>query len=87
MKENSKADQYLDQTNYIDKILILEKDSNNYQRKNDLIGTLNLINDLKKYHFDKIFIFNSSLRFNLIARFSKILKFINIHYSAKLNNI
>ena len=72
VKENSKADQYLDQTNYIDKILILEKDSNNYQRKNDLIGTLNLINDLKKYHFDKIFIFNSSLRFNLIARFSKI---------------
>ena len=26
VKENSKADQYLDQTNYIDKIIILEKD-------------------------------------------------------------
>ena len=28
----------------------------------------NLIIDLKKYNFDKIFIFNSSFRFNLIAR-------------------
>ena len=27
---------------------------------------------LKKYNFEKIFIFNSSLRFNLIARFSNI---------------
>ena len=26
----------------------------------------------KKHNFDKVFIFNSSLRFNLIARFSNI---------------
>ena len=31
-----------------------------------------LIKDLRKYNFDKIFIFNSSIRYNLIARFSKI---------------
>ena len=31
-----------------------------------------LAQDLKEYKFDKIFIFNSSLRFNLIARLANI---------------
>ena len=72
VKESSKADQYLFQTNYIDKILILERDSNNNSRHSGFLGSFNLVKDLKKYNFDKIFIFNSSLRFNLIARFSSI---------------
>ena len=72
IKESSKADQYLFQTDYIDKILILERDSNNQNRHDGFLGALNLIKDLKKYNFDKIFIFNSSLRFNLVARFSNI---------------
>ena len=72
VKESSKADQYLFGTNYIDRILILERDSNNYSRHDGFFGIFNLIKDLKKYNFDKIFIFNSSLRFNLIARFSNI---------------
>ncbi len=74
VKENSKADQYLHQTKYIDKIIILERDDGNKNRHSGMIGTLKLISDLKKHNFDKIFIFNSSLRFNLIARFSKIPK-------------
>ncbi len=74
IKESSKADQYLFQTDYIDKILILERDINNKNRHDGFFGSFNLIQDLKKYNFDKIFIFNSSLRFNLIARFSKIPK-------------
>jgi len=72
VKESSKADQYLFQTNYIDKILILERDKNNSSRHSGFLGSFNLIKDLKKYNFDKIFIFNSSLRFNLIARLSNI---------------
>ena len=71
VKESAKADQYLFETNYIDQILILDRDNNN-SRHTGLIGSFNLIKDLKKNNFDKIFIFNSSLRFNLIARFSKI---------------
>ena len=46
VKESSKADQYLFQTNYIDKILILERDSNNNNRHSGLLGSFNLINDL-----------------------------------------
>ena len=62
VKENSKADQFLFQTNYIDKILILERDMNNNSRHSGLLGSFNLIKDLKKYNFEKIFIFNSSFR-------------------------
>ena len=72
VKKNSKADQYLYQTDYIDKILFLERDKENNKRHDGLLGTLNLIKDIKKYNFDKIVIFNSSLRFNLIAKFSGI---------------
>ena len=72
VKESSKADQYLYQTDYIDKIITLERDGKNILKHSGFFGSLNLIKDLKKYNFDKIFIFNSSLRFNLIARFLRI---------------
>tara|TARA_B100001057_G_scaffold40784_1_gene36623 strand:- start:3039 stop:4001 length:963 start_codon:yes stop_codon:yes gene_type:complete len=74
VKESSKADQYLDQTRYIDQIIFLERDKKNNSRHDGFFGSLNLINDLKKYEFDKIFIFNSSLRFQLVARLSGISK-------------
>ncbi len=72
VKESSKADQYLFNTDYIDKILILERSGNYNNRHSGFLGSLNLIKDLKKNNFDKVFIFNSSLRFNLIARLSNI---------------
>ena len=71
-KKNSKADQYLNQTRYIDKILFLERDRKNSDKHDGFFGSLNLIKDIKKLNFDKIIIFNSSLRFNLIAKFSGI---------------
>ena len=72
VKENSKANQYLHQTKYIDKILTLERDNKTNNRHGGFFGIFKLANDLKKYKFDKIFIFNSSLRFNLIAKISGI---------------
>ncbi len=72
VRENSKAIEFLYQTNYIDKILILERDRNLSNKHGGFFGTLNLMKDLKKQNFDKIFIFNSSLRFNLIAKLSGI---------------
>ncbi len=74
VKENSKANQYLHQTNYIDKIFILERDNKTNNRHGGFFGIFNLSKDLKKHKFDKIFIFNSSLRFNIIARMSGIPK-------------
>ena len=72
VKENTKAEQFLDQTNYIDKILLLERDRNNNNKHGGFFGTFKLINYIKKYNFDKIFIFNSSLRFHLIAKLCRI---------------
>ena len=72
VKENSKADQYLHQTTYIDKIILLDKNIKNKNRESEFLGSINLVRNLRKYNFDKIFIFNSSLRFYLIAKFSGI---------------
>ena len=47
VKESSKAKQYLYQTNYIDKILLLERDNNN-NNHGGLFGTIKLINYIKK---------------------------------------
>ena len=72
VKKNSKAEQFLNQTNYIDKIIFLERDAKKKGRHNGIMGTLRLAQDLKEHKFDKVFIFNSSLRFNLIAKLSGI---------------
>ena len=69
VKESSKANQFLKDNNFIDKIIILERDNNLENGKHEgLNGSYNLVRDLKQYGFEKVFIFNSSFRFNLIAR-------------------
>ncbi len=72
VKKNSKADQYLKDSDYLDKIIFLERNNKKNERHNGIIGSIRLAQDLKKYKFDKIFIFNSSLRFNLIAKLANI---------------
>ena len=73
VKENSKAIQFLGDNENIDKIIILDRDNKNKIGRHDgVIGSFNLAKDLKKYNFDKIFIFNSSVRFNLIAKIAGI---------------
>jgi heptosyltransferase-2 len=75
VKESSKADQFLYQTDYIDKIIFLERFRKNKNGKHDgLFGSLKLANDLRHHNFDKAFIFNSSLRYNLITKFAGIKK-------------
>ena len=72
VKKSSKADQYLKQTDYIDNIIFLERNNKKDDRHNGILGSIRLAKELKKNKFDKIFIFNSSLRFNLIARLANI---------------
>ena len=72
VKKNSKADQYLFNAKYINEIITLERDKNSTSRHNGFLGSIQLIRDIKKYNFDKIFIFNSSLRYFLIAKISGI---------------
>ena len=71
VKESSKANEYLNNTNYIDEIIPLLR--NNKKLEHDgIIGFFKLENKIRKYKFDKIFIFNSSARFHLIAKIAGI---------------
>jgi len=73
VKESSKADQFLKDSNIINKIIILERSNKLKSGKHEGInGFFNLVRDLKQHSFDKVFIFNSSFRFNLITRIAGI---------------
>ena len=73
VKDNSKAIQFLGENQNIDKIIILDRDNKNRNGRHDgITGFFNLISDLKKYDFTKVYIFNSSVRFNLISKIAGI---------------
>ena len=73
VKENSKAIQFLKDNAAIDQIIILDRGSKIKNSHHDgIIGSYNLAMDLNKFNFDKVFIFNSSIRFNLITRYAGI---------------
>ena len=72
VKENSKAEIISSQNELIDKIIILDRDNIKKGRHDGISGSIKLIGDLKKHNFDKVFIFNSSLRFNLISKLAGI---------------
>ena len=87
VKKNSKAEQFLNQTSYIDKIIFLDRGNQKKGRHDGIIGGIKLVQDLKKHKFDKIFIFNSSLRFNLIAKLSNIKEVYQYPLFKKVINI
>ena len=66
VKDNSRAKDLLDDDNHINEIITLRKEMDGVS------GIFKLTNELKKRNFDKIFIFNSSLRYNLVARLAGI---------------
>ena len=66
VKDNSRAKELLADDNHINEIITLKKEMDG------LSGILKLSKELKKRNFDRVFIFNSSLRYNLIARLADI---------------
>jgi len=66
VKDSSRAKELLAEDNHINEIIHLEKSMDGMK------GIFKLSKELKKRNFDKIFIFNSSLRYNLIARLAGI---------------
>ncbi len=70
-KESSKAKEYLSNNNHIEKIIDLKRNSNNDYHQG-ILGFFRLKNDLKKFNFDKAFIFNSSARYNLVCKFAGV---------------
>ena len=73
VKENTKSSEFLKNNACIDEIIFLDRDDKAKKGKHfGFTGALNLASDIKKYNFDKVFIFNSSLRYRLIMNISKI---------------
>ena len=71
IKESTKANEYTDNLKYIKEIIYLKRDNKNNQH-NGLFGFFKLKNEIKERLFDKVFIFNSSLRYRLICKIAGI---------------
>ena len=71
VKKSTKASEYLNEEKYIKEIIYLER-SEGEKRHAGVKGFFNLIEDFKEKKFDKVFIFNSSLRFYLAAKIGGI---------------
>ncbi len=72
VKENSKAEHLIKDNKYINEIIILKRDQTKKSYHDGLNGFFRLVSDIKKYQFDKVLIFNSSLRYRLVCRFAGI---------------
>ena len=69
VKENSRASELLLDDSHIDEIINLDRNKDNSGHHNGISGFFRLVDELKKKKFDKVFIFNSSLRYLLLAKF------------------
>ena len=72
VKENSKAEHLIKNNKYINEIIILKRDQTKKNFHDGLSGFFRLVSDIKKYQFDKVLIFNSSLRYNIICKLAGI---------------
>ena len=72
VKKSSKASEYLNNNNNVEKIISLKRNNNNSDKHDGILGFFKLLEELKEYSFDKVFIFNSSLRYNLICKLAGI---------------
>ena len=72
VKENSKAEHLIKDNKYINEIIILKRDQTKKNIHDGLNGFFRLVSDIKKYQFNKVLIFNSSLRYKLVCKFAGI---------------
>ena len=73
-KTNTKAKDLFEDDPHIDEVITLDRTHNNSGSHDGLSGFFKLANDIKEKKFDKVFIFNSSLRYFLICKFAGIKK-------------
>jgi len=71
VKANSRAEEILKNDRDIDQIIYLDRNANK-KGSHDGLGFFRLVGQIRKHRFDKVFIFNSSLRYRLLAKFAGI---------------
>ena len=73
-KENTRAiDLFLDDP-HIDEVIILDRLNDNSGNHDGLSGFFKLVKNIKEKKFDKVFIFNSSIRYFLICKLAGVKK-------------
>ena len=87
VKENSRATQLLAEDKYIEEIIILNRSKNNKGNHDGLSGFLKLSKELKQRQFDKVFIYNGSLRYLLISKLAGIKSISQYPLFRKKDNI
>jgi len=71
-KNNSRAKELLIDDDNISEILILDRLSDKSGSHDGVRGFLKLAKEIKSKHFDKVFIFSSSLRYFLLAKYAGV---------------
>ena len=87
VKENSRANQLLAEDKHIDEIITLDRSKNDTGIHDGVLGFLKLSKELKKLKFDKVFIFNGSLRYLLISKLAGIKSISQYPLFRKKDNI
>ena len=87
VKENSRANQLLLEDKHIDEIIILDRTKDNSGSHDGLSGFFKLSKEIKSKNFDKVFIFNSSLRYLLVSKIAKIKNISQYPLFRKKDNI
>jgi heptosyltransferase-2 len=87
VKGNSRAKQLLADDKHIKEILILDRTKNNSGVHDGPLGFFKLSKDLRLKKFDKVFIFNSSLRYLLISKIAGIKNISQYPLFRKKDNI
>ena len=87
VKENSRANQLLAEDRHIDEIILLDRSKNNSGSHDGLSGFIKLSKEIKSKNFDKVFIFNSSLRYLLISKLAGIKNISQYPLFRKKDNI
>ncbi len=87
VKENSRAKQLLAEDRHIDEIILLDRSKNNSGSHDGLSGFIKLSKEIKFKNFDKVFIFNSSLRYLLISKLAGIKNISQYPLFRKKDNI
>ena len=85
IKESTKAKEYTKNLNFLKNIIYLKRENKNDEHSG-ISGFFKLKNEIKNNLFDKVFIFNSSLRYRLICKSAGIKKNISTRYLRKKNN-
>ena len=87
VKKNSRANELVADDKNIDEIMFLDRKNNNSGTHDGFNGFFELVKYIKKKKFDKVFIYNSSLRYFLIAKFAGIKNIYQYPLFRKKDNI